>query len=65
MEENLLAHVLIRRLIARRGLARSLPPAEVSYLLSMESEKYRQAIAAAPPQHPPDPKGFVLQPPCA
>jgi hypothetical protein len=47
MEENLLAHVLIRQLIARRGgHARSLPPDEVDYLLAMESEHYRQAVAA-------------------
>ena len=46
MEETLLAHVLTRQLIARRGLARVLPPVEVKYLLSMESEKYREAVAA-------------------
>lgn len=46
MEENLLAHVLIRQLIARRGRARVLPPDEVDYLQSMESEKYREAVAA-------------------
>lgn len=47
MEENLLAHVLVRQLIARRGgCARALPPDEVDYLLSMESEHYRQAVAA-------------------
>ena len=46
LEENLLAHVLVRRLIARRGRAQPLPPEEVQYLLSMESEKYRQRIAA-------------------
>jgi hypothetical protein len=46
MEENLLAHVLIRGLIARRGRARSLPGEEVAYLLAMESEKYRQSVAA-------------------
>jgi rhamnose utilization protein RhaD (predicted bifunctional aldolase and dehydrogenase) len=45
MEENLLTHVLTRQLIARRGLARPLPSSEVDYLLSMESEKYRQAVA--------------------
>jgi rhamnose utilization protein RhaD (predicted bifunctional aldolase and dehydrogenase) len=49
MEENLLTHVLVRRLIASRGgCARTLPPAEVDYLLAMESETYRQAIAAGP-----------------
>jgi hypothetical protein len=46
MEENLLAHVLIRQLIARRGKPRELPRTEIEYLLSMESEKHRQAIAA-------------------
>jgi hypothetical protein len=46
MEENLLAHVLVRQLIARRGAAQPLPPAEIDYLLSMESEKYRQSVAA-------------------
>lgn len=45
MEENLLAHVLTRRLIARRGFARPLPLPEIDYLLSMESEKYRQTVA--------------------
>jgi rhamnose utilization protein RhaD (predicted bifunctional aldolase and dehydrogenase) len=45
MEENLLAHVLVRRLIARRGAAQSLPAAEVDYLVNMESEAYRQAVA--------------------
>ena len=47
MEENLLAHVLIRVLIARRGTPRTLPEAEVQYLLSMEAEHYRQRVAAA------------------
>jgi rhamnose utilization protein RhaD (predicted bifunctional aldolase and dehydrogenase) len=46
MEENLLAHVLVRQLIARRGIAQPLPAAEIDYLLSMESEKYRQTVAA-------------------
>lgn len=46
MEENLLAHVLIRQLIARHGTAQPLPPEEVQYLLAMESEKYRQQVAA-------------------
>ena len=46
MEENLLAHVLTRQLIARRGRARVLPPDEIDYLRSMESEKYREAVAA-------------------
>lgn len=46
MEENLLAHILIRRLIARRGVAQPLLPDEIDYLLSMESEKYRQIVAS-------------------
>ncbi|HEX3313893.1 MAG TPA: class II aldolase/adducin family protein [Gemmataceae bacterium] len=46
MEENLLANVLIQELIARRGQVRVLPPVEVDYLRNMDSEKYRQAIAA-------------------
>ena len=47
MEENLLAHVLVRQLIARRGgKARRLPAGEVGYLLNMESEKYRQAMGS-------------------
>jgi hypothetical protein len=46
MDENLLAHVLTRQLIARRGLARVLPPGEINYLRSMESEKYRLAVTA-------------------
>jgi hypothetical protein len=44
MEENLLAHVLVRQLIARRGAALALPPEEIDYLAEMESEKYRQTI---------------------
>lgn len=47
MEESLLAHVLTRRLIARRGRARSLPSAASDTVLAMESEKYRQGVAAA------------------
>jgi len=47
MEENLLAHVLVRWLIAaQREAAVPLPPAEIDYLLGMESERYRQAVAA-------------------
>lgn len=45
-EETLLAHVLVRRLIARRGRPRALPAHEVDYLVAMESEHYRSAIAA-------------------
>ncbi|MCC6187618.1 MAG: class II aldolase [Anaerolineales bacterium] len=44
MEATLLAHVLIRRLVARRGTARPLAPEEVAYLAEMESERYRQAM---------------------
>lgn len=44
MEATLLAHVLIRRLIARRGAARPLAPEEITYLAEMESERYRQAM---------------------
>ncbi len=46
MEENLTAHVLVRQLIARHGKPRALSPDQVGYLMSMESEKYRQAVAA-------------------
>jgi rhamnose utilization protein RhaD (predicted bifunctional aldolase and dehydrogenase) len=45
-DEILLAHVLARRLIARRGQVRPLPAAEVDYLLAMESEHYRARVAA-------------------
>ena len=48
MEENLLANVLIHALIARRGRPHHLPAAEVEYLGTLESEKYRQAVAAGP-----------------
>lgn len=47
MEENLLAHVLILRLITRKGRVRPLPQEAVDYLISMESEAYRQSVAAA------------------
>jgi hypothetical protein len=46
MEENLLANVLLHQLIARRGQPRLLPPKEIAFLSGMESEKYRQAVAA-------------------
>lgn len=46
IEETLLAHVLIRRLIARRGQPRTLPGHEIDYLVAMESEHYRSAVAA-------------------
>jgi len=45
-EENLLAHHLTRTLISRRGKPRTLPKKEIDYLSSMESEKYRQALAS-------------------
>lgn len=45
MEENLVAHVLVRRLLARQGQARTLPPSEADRLSSMESERYRQKVA--------------------
>lgn len=44
--ENLLANLLIHHLIARRGRPRLLPDGEVAYLAGMDSEKYRQAVAA-------------------
>ena len=46
MEEMLLAHILVRMLIARRGSVRTLPQPEVEYLQSMESEKYRVMVRA-------------------
>ena len=46
MEETLLAHVLIRMLITRRGKVRTLPKSEVDYLKSMESEKYRIKVTS-------------------
>jgi rhamnose utilization protein RhaD (predicted bifunctional aldolase and dehydrogenase) len=46
MEEMLLAHILIRMLVARRGSVRTLPRHEVEYLQSMESEKYRLMVRA-------------------
>ncbi len=46
MEETLLAHILIRILVARRGRVRPLPPAEVEYLQKMESEMYRIMVTS-------------------
>jgi len=46
MEEMLLAQILVRTLIARRGLVRTLLAAEVEYLQSMESEKYRVMVCS-------------------
>ncbi len=45
MEENLLANVLVHRLIARRGQPRHLRPRQVGEILGLESEQYRQALA--------------------
>jgi rhamnose utilization protein RhaD (predicted bifunctional aldolase and dehydrogenase) len=45
MEETMLAHVLVSRLVLSRGKPVYLPQEEVNFLMSMESEKYRQAIA--------------------
>jgi rhamnose utilization protein RhaD (predicted bifunctional aldolase and dehydrogenase) len=51
MEENLLAHVLVRQLIARAGgEAQALPSAAVEALCAMESETYRRAVASGPPR---------------
>jgi len=47
MEEMLLAQILVRTLIARRGSVRTLPAAEVEYLQSMESEKYRLMVCSS------------------
>jgi rhamnose utilization protein RhaD (predicted bifunctional aldolase and dehydrogenase) len=46
MEENLLAAVLIRDLISRRGRVQELTAADVDFLRNMEAEKYRQTMAA-------------------
>lgn len=46
MEESLLANVAIHELIARRGQPRYLPAEEIAQLSCLESEKYRQAVAA-------------------
>lgn len=45
MEENLLANVLVHRLIARRGRPRHLEPPQVDEILGLESEQYRQRLA--------------------
>ena len=45
-EEQLLAHVLVRLLIARRGRPRYLPADEIGRLSTMEAERYRRAVAA-------------------
>jgi len=44
--ENLLAHVLIRQLIARRGVPQPLPTSTTAAILGMEAEAYRRAVAA-------------------
>src|SRR5205085_8268679 len=41
-EEQLLAHVLVRLLIARRGRPRCLPACEIERLSSMEAELFRR-----------------------
>jgi hypothetical protein len=47
MEENLLAHVLIRRLIAQAGgQAQALSSGAIDALCAMEAETYRRKIAA-------------------
>lgn len=46
MEETLLAHVLVRILVARRGKIKVLQTEEIEYLQSMESEKYRIEASA-------------------
>jgi len=53
MEEYLLARVLTRRLIARRGHPSVLSSNDTGYLEEMESEQYRQSVAAtvAPEEH--------------
>ena len=53
LEENLLAHILVRHLIARRGEAQPLPQPEIDTLANMESEAYRQGIASAALSLPP------------
>lgn len=47
MEEQLLANVLVRELVARRGVCRPLPQREISALLAMESEKHRRTVLAS------------------
>ncbi|HXE63507.1 MAG TPA: class II aldolase/adducin family protein [Bryobacteraceae bacterium] len=46
MEEQLLANVLVRELIARRGVCRPLRQHDIAELLAMDSEKYRQKVLA-------------------
>jgi putative hydrolase of the HAD superfamily len=46
MEESLLAHALIRMLIAGKGSVKGLSDDEISYLASMEAEKHRQKVAS-------------------
>jgi ribulose-5-phosphate 4-epimerase/fuculose-1-phosphate aldolase len=47
MEEMLLAQLLVRTLISRRGEAQPLPRHEIEYLAGMESEKYRLSMTGA------------------
>lgn len=46
MAENLVAHVLVRQLLARRGVAQPLASDAVAAILGMEAEAYRRAVAA-------------------
>jgi len=46
MEETLLAHALVRILVARQGCVHPLVASEVEYLQNMESEKYRISISS-------------------
>jgi rhamnose utilization protein RhaD (predicted bifunctional aldolase and dehydrogenase) len=46
MEEGLTAHALVIELIRRRGSARTLAQKDADYLVSMEDEKYRQALTS-------------------
>lgn len=46
MEESLSAHAAVRDLVSRHGACSAIPDRESRYLLSMESEQYRQAVSA-------------------
>jgi rhamnose utilization protein RhaD (predicted bifunctional aldolase and dehydrogenase) len=48
MEEQLLANVVLRRLIGPRGKCRPLAHSEIAPLLSMEQEKHRRSVLAGP-----------------
>jgi rhamnose utilization protein RhaD (predicted bifunctional aldolase and dehydrogenase) len=45
LEEMLLGHVLIRRLVAGRGPVRAMPADAIAALAAMESERHRRAVA--------------------